>query len=220
MRFGTFLKLFDTFYDMMFVGKSLRDMKVVYYSKEASYFRDRGAPERAVESYHKALRLDPDNFYVHTRLAHLFAGRSEFQHALENADHAFQSKTLEVVRSWRIYLNFVRLVIFQMLEKCDEARTVFDRLLLSLGGDIALVYNRLAGFYFDFGIYHKAVYYYKEAIAFRPEEPEFHDNLASAYLADGKPEEARESLLAARQFARSIWQRRKIDRRIRKINGG
>jgi tetratricopeptide (TPR) repeat protein len=79
MRLGTFLSLFDTFYDMMFVGKSLHDMKVVYYSKEAAYFRNRGAPDLAVESYRKALRLDPDNFYVHTRLAHLFAGRREFQ---------------------------------------------------------------------------------------------------------------------------------------------
>ena len=219
MHFRTFLKLLYSFYAMMFYGKSLRDMKILYYNEEASYFRDHGAPGRAAASYRKALRLDPDNFYVHTGLAYLFAGQGKFQDALVQADLAFKSNTPEVVRSRRIYLGFLRLTILQMLERNDEAKAVLDGLLLSLGDDLALVYNRLADFHFDFRIYDKAAHYYKETIALRPKESAFHRYLASAYEADGRPEEAKESLLAARRFARSAWQRRKIDRHIRKIAG-
>lgn len=217
MHLRTFLKLFDLFYDVMFFGESLLDMKILYYDEEASYFSGVGAPEKALESYRKALALDPDNFYVHTGLAYFFAKQREFQRALEHADLAFKSKTPEVVRSSRIYLNFLRLVIFQMLERSDEAKAVLDKLLVSLEGRLSLVYNRLANFYFEFRIYEKAAYYYKETITLRPKEPAFRQYLALAYAADGKPEKARVSLMEARQLAKSKRQGRAIERQIRKI---
>lgn len=78
----------------------------------------------------------------------------------------------------------------------------------------------MANVYFEFGLYEKAAYYYKETIALRPKEPEFSQYLALAYAADGKPDEARESLVKAREFATSARQRRMIDKRIGKIAAG
>ncbi len=216
----TFLKLLDSFYMMMFYGESILDMKLVYYTEEASYFKDHGALHRAAASYRKALRLDPDNFYAHAGLTYYFAGHREFQRALQHADRALESKTGDVTRNSRITLNLLRLVIFQMLERDDEAKAVLDRLLLSLKGDLPVVYNRLAYIYLDLGIYDKAAHYSNEAIAIQPEEQGFYQNLAQVYLEEGRPEKARESLLKARELAGSSRQRRIIDRRIRKIAAG
>lgn len=217
MHFRTFLKLVDSFYLMMFYGESLLDMKLLYYNEEASYFSDRGALQRAIESYNRALDLDPDNFYAHAGLASLFVGQREFQRALEHADRAFTSKTRDVVRSSRISLNFIRLLIFEMLGRSDDAKKVLDRLLISLGDDLAPVYNRLAHLYFDLGIYDKATHYCTEAIALHPEEPGNYQNLALVYLTDGKPEKAKESLVEAQKFIRTARQGRAIERQIRKV---
>jgi tetratricopeptide (TPR) repeat protein len=219
MHLRTLLKLFYSFCLMMFYERLL-DMKILYRNEEAFYFRHHGDPQRATESYRKALRLNPDNFYAHAGLAYLFAGQREFHRALEHADLAFRSKSGNVVRRPRISPNFIRLVIYQMLERSDEAKTVLDLLLVSLGGDLALVYNRLAYLYHDLGICDKAAQYCKEVIALRPGEPGLYENLARVYVADGRPEKARESLVKAREFAKSARQRRVIDRRILKIATG
>lgn len=163
-----------------------------------------GEPDRAVEAYSEAIRLDPlsPSFYDRRAEAHVMLG--EYSLAVEDYDRAMQLSQGNVSYYHRRGVALFALGRFlEAIQDFDEAIPRYTQIIKELleyqGKDeavkwnpiLALAYNNRGSAYYQLGRIERAIEDYDRAIQLSPRSAEFYANRAFAHELLNKVAEAR-----------------------------
>jgi len=142
-----------------------------------------GRLEQAVESFTRALRINPEFAEAHNNMGNALNALRKSEEALVSFEKALQIKPdfVEAHNNMGNALN--------ALGRHEEA-VVYCNKALRIRPDIAEVHNNLGNALLALGRFEEAVVNYKNALQLRPDFAEAHSNLGNALYALEKIEEA------------------------------
>ncbi len=153
------------------------------YLRAGDAFRYQNDLQGAVQSYNKALEINPDNATTHTHLALSLMALGELQQA---KTHLVQAIELDPdLAPAHCNLGFVLRRENKLQEAMDSYRET-----LRLDPNLTLAHLHLGTLLLDGGELEEAKTHLAEAVRLAPDDPYACFNLAIAFRKEGKPEEA------------------------------
>jgi tetratricopeptide (TPR) repeat protein len=189
---------------MFFVGEKLKQMKLACLVDYASYFYEKKNFRRAIESYKKALLLDPNGYYANIGLAYTLVAIKSFEDALPLFEKAISIRKSDTRTLPTLY------VAYKALGKEDLARKALEELVQYIGSNEAAAHDVLAYTYFTLDILTEAEHHSKKALEISPDKGYLHYNLGKIYFAHEKIREAKAEFQRAVELARDKRERRLV----------
>src|SRR5512139_1208053 len=100
------LKLVERFCLMFLVGEKFRDTKSMCIVHVGNYFHDKRKFEKAISFYHKALILNPDNYYANVGLGIALVEKGSFKEALSSLKNAISIKKPDGLVSLYLFIAY------------------------------------------------------------------------------------------------------------------
>ncbi len=154
---------------------------------------DKGRLDEAIENYHKALQIDPNNFEAHYNLGNALADQSRFDEAIQNYHKALQSNP----NSFQALNNLGNALFHQ--NRFDEAIENY-RKAIQLNPNFSDALNNLGVALAAKGRFDEAIENCRKAIQINPNFSDALDNLGVALAAKGRFDEAIENYHKALQI--------------------
>jgi Tfp pilus assembly protein PilF len=189
---------------MFFVGEKLKQIKLACLVDYASYFYKKKDFRRAIESYKKALLLDPNDYYANIGLAFALVANKSFGESLASFEKAISIRKSDTRTLPSLF------VVYKALGKEDLARKVLEEIVQYIGNNEAAAHDVLAYTYFTLDILTEAEHHSKKALEISPNKGYLHYNLGKIYFAQQKPEEAKVEFQRAVELARDKRERRLV----------
>jgi len=200
---------------MFFEGEKLKQIKSACLVDYASYFYEKKDFRRAIESYQKALLLDPNNYYVNIGLAYALVANKSFEESLPSLEKAISIRKSDI----RIWPSLF--VAYRESGKEDLARNVLEEMVQCTGSNESAAHDALAYTYLTLAIFAEAEQHSKKAVEMSPDKGYLHYNLGKIYFAQEKIREAKAEFQRAVELARDKRERRLVgyaNRYLREIN--
>ncbi|MGZ3649063.1 MAG: tetratricopeptide repeat protein [Syntrophales bacterium] len=189
---------------MFFVGEKLKQIKVVCWVDYASYFYEKKDFQRAIESYKKALLLDPNDYYANIGLACALVADKSFEESLASFEKAISIRKSDT----RVLPSLF--VAYKASGKEDLAGKVLLEIVQSLDNSEAAAHDLLAYTYFSLDIFTEAEQHSNKALEISPDKGHLHYNLGKIYFAQEKTREAKVEFLRAVELARDKREKRLV----------
>jgi len=189
---------------MFFAGERLKQIKLACLVDCAIYFYKKRDFRKAIESYKKALLLDPNDYYANIGLAFTLVANRSFRESLASFEKAISIRKSDT----RTLLSLF--VVYKALGKEDLARNVLEEIVQCFDNYEAAAHDALAYKYFTLDIFAEAEQHSKKALEISPNEGGLHYNLGKIYFAQKKTREARDEFQRAVELARGKRERRLV----------
>ena len=143
----------------------------LYKGRKDSIYRELSQADKDIEQFKNDIDTLVDKAYE-------YLDRNEFFSAIKLLGHCFSmdSKDPEI-------LNGIGIVLCE-LGRLEDSKIILER-AIKYHPDDALSYANLAGVYWEFNDYEKAIYYYKKSIDLDPEMSDSYYNLTNLYSEIG-----------------------------------
>ncbi len=158
------------------------DSPGVYSSLGLAYF-DIGNHKKAIASYKKAIKLDPNFEDAYNNLGFVYNTIGRYDEAIE-----LLKKVIRINPNYVGAYNNLGNAYYALGNK-KEAINLFKR-ALTINPNYVKAYNNLAISYDDLGQEKQAILLFKKAIELNPDYARAYSNLGSTYYEIGKEEEA------------------------------
>ena len=189
---------------MFFVGEKLKQIKLACLVDCASYFYKKKDFRRAIESYKKALLLNPNDYYANIGLAFALVATKSFGESLSSFEKAISIRKSDIRTLPSLF------VAYKASGKEDLAGKVLEEIVQCAGGDKAAAHDALAYTYFTLAIFSEAEQHSKMALEVSSGKGYLHYNLGKIYFAQEKIREARAEFQRAVELARDKRERRLV----------
>ncbi|MFD1095998.1 tetratricopeptide repeat protein [Salegentibacter chungangensis] len=131
-------------------------------------FHDTGDYQSAIETYKKALEIEPNSSLVHTELAMTYMYNQDYENAIKHSDLVFEQNGDHLLPAY-----ITKASSLDYLGKPDEAISLFQEGIEKFGDHFLLLYN-LAYTYYEQEEYEKAIPILKRGIASNPDHSSSH----------------------------------------------
>lgn len=160
----------------------LKESGIEDYKKTAQYwtnlgnaYYNSGKYKEAIQSYEKAIRINPDDAEAYTNSGCAYAGLDMHEKAIESFKEAVRINPDSADAHYGLGVSYRAL---GMLEDAIESY----ELAIRNNPDSADAYYHLGDSYVDSGMYKKAIESYKQAIRLKPDFAEVHYCLGFVYM--------------------------------------
>ncbi|KAA0249794.1 MAG: tetratricopeptide repeat protein [Candidatus Jettenia sp.] len=160
---------------------SFFQLGVIYQMLAENFKRD--TIDDAITCYKKAIEMDAFQAPFHSNLASLYAGKGDFDSAIEELYQAYLIRPYE--------LPYVERLSNIFLQKGDwERASIFTMRAIELNPAEPGNHNKLGVILNKKQMYEEAVIEFKKAVEINPKEPMYTHNLASTLVTQGKDADA------------------------------
>ena len=185
-------------------GEKLKQIKVACLDDCAFYFCEKKDFRRAIESYRKALLLDPNDYYANIGLACALVSNKSFEESLASFEKAISIRKSDTRTFPWLF------AVYKALGKEDLARKVLEEMVQYHGNNEATAHDVLAYTYFTLDILTEAEQHSKKALEISPNEGGLHYNLGKIYFAQENTREAKVEFQRAVELAHDKKERRLV----------
>lgn len=197
-------RLIYTVHEMFFVGEKLKQIKLVCLVDYADYFYKKKDFRKAIQSFRKALLLDPNDYYANIGLACSLVANKSFEESLASFEKAISIRKLDKKALPWLF------AAYKALGKEDLARKVLEEIVQYCGNNEAAAHDILAYRYFTLDIFTEAEQHSKKALEISPNEGGLHYNLGKIYFVQGNIIEAKVEFQRALELAHDKKERRLV----------
>lgn len=163
------------------------------FIEEGNNFLIKGNKQKAVESYQKALTIEPNAYAANFNLGVSYAELGDNEKAIE----CYQKALIIETGDFEAYFNMG--IAYDNLNNKEKAIECYEK-AIDIKPDFYQAYYNMGGTYSDLGEPEKTIEYCQQAIVIDPKRHEAYVNLGFAFIQIGKIAEAELLLIKGIQF--------------------